>query len=287
MRIILATILTLFMTGVLLLTTRIWGLGQHFSEFNNPFFQGESPQVILKTDSVAKAFEVLQSRPQVVIWLDVRLAKGNIPFVLPIARDVEFLKSKEDEQKRTPNSPVLMGSKLSDYPWDQIKDFYSGVPTLQDFYKGFPEAHFILNIIDNVTDVHHVIVESIKDFHPDGRTFIQSEGLVLIQAVKDLKPEWVYGTSTPDLMRFLSFDSLFVLPATQFKGDVFVSPFVIMKRDAFNDDIIAEMRRRHKKVFLGPIKTAEELRKAKTYKADGLIIEDLKEFSKLTTEVAG
>ncbi|MBO9668465.1 MAG: hypothetical protein J7501_16830, partial [Bdellovibrio sp.] len=104
---------------------------------------------------------------------------------------------------------------------------------------------------------------------------IQSEANVVIQAVKDLKPEWIYGTGTPDLMRLMSFDSLWVLPATQFKGDVFVAPFKILNRPAFNDDVIAEMRRRKKRVFLGPIKTEEEFNRARAYNADGYITEDL------------
>ncbi len=284
MRIFLATLLTFFVTGILILTTRIWGLGQQFAEFNNPFFEGQTPQLILKADTVAKAFAAIQLKRDVVIWLDVRLSVGNVPFILPSARDIEFLKSKTDQQKLNPTQKVLLGGKLSDYPWDQIKDFYSGAPTLKDFYSSFPDTRFILNIIDNVSDVDTVIVDTIKALHPDKRTFIQSDGLVLIKAIKDLKPEWVYGTSVPDLMRFLSFDSMLVLPATQFKGDVFVAPFVIMKRKAFNDEIIAEMRRRHKRIYLGPIANAQQLQEANNIKAEGLITEDLQQLLELIAE---
>ncbi|MNL70746.1 hypothetical protein D3C87_1957960 [compost metagenome] len=50
-----------------------------------------------------------------------------------------------------------------------------------------------------------------------------------------------------------------------------------MKRPAFNDDIIEEMRRRNKRVFLGPIMNEEQFKMAERYKADGLITENLDE----------
>jgi hypothetical protein len=76
-------------------------------------------------------------------------------------------------------------------------------------------------------------------------------------------------------MRMMSFDSMWILPSTQFKGDVFISPFTLLKRPAFNDDIVAEMKRRHKKIFLGPISTKEQLDDAKRLGADAYITEDL------------
>jgi diaminopimelate decarboxylase len=51
----------------------------------------------------------------------------------------------------------------------------------------------------------------------------------------------------------------------------------ILNRPAFNSDVINEMRRRHKKIFLGPIKTREELQQAKEVKADGYITDSITE----------
>ena len=281
MRIILATIATLVVVGFIILTARIWGLGQSYPEYQSAYFQGPSPMLIVKVDTLQKAQTAIQENPNVIFWLDVRLSKKGTAFILPPERDVLFLQEKERLQKANPTTHIMEGGKLSDYSWEQINEFYKDTPALKEFYQQLPKSRFILNIVDNVTDAHTNIVDAIKDEHPDDRTLIQSEALVLIQAIKDLKPGWVYGTSYPDIMRLLSFDSLYILPAIQFKGDVFVAPFTIMKRPAVNDDVIVEMRRRHKKVILGPIMNREQFEKALAYKADGFITEDLHQLTEM------
>ncbi|MDG0814779.1 PI-PLC domain-containing protein [Bdellovibrio svalbardensis] len=275
MRIILATVITLVMTGFLILTTRIWGLGQTFPDFQSPLFAGETPIVIVKANTLAKIDEALKLKSDAVIWVDVRISKGNIPYILAPSRDAEFLNLKTEQQKANPTVPIMQGGKLSDYSWEQINEFYKDTPALKELYEKFPTTRFVLNVVDNVPDVHTTVVEAIKDFKPDNRTLIQSDALVVMSAIKDLKPVFVYGTSVPDLMRLLSFDSLFILPATQYKGDVFIAPFTILKRPAFNDDIITEMRRRHKRIYLGPIESQSQFDIAAKVKADGYITENL------------
>ena len=58
-------------------------------------------------------------------------------------------------------------------------------------------------------------------------------------------------------------------------GDVFVAPFKVFKKPALNDNIIEEVRRRKKRIFLGPIENAAQLAEAQRYNADGLITADL------------
>ena len=275
MRIILATLLSAIVIGFLILTARIWGLGRTFPEFQSPFFAGETPIIIVKADTLTKVDEALKLKPNAVIWADVRMSKGKVPFILPPSRDIEFLHMKEEQQKANPTTPIMQGGKLSDYSWEQINEYYKETPALKEFYDKFPNTRFILNIVDNVADVHTSVVDAIKDLKPDDRTLITSDALVIMEAIKELKPQWVYGTSVPDIMRLLSFDSLYILPSTQYKGDVFIAPFRIMNRPGFNADIIEEMRRRHKRIFLGPIQKIEQFKEAQDYKADGYITDNL------------
>lgn len=175
----------------------------------------------------------------------------------------------------------MIGGRLSEYPWEQINEFYKNTPALKEFYEQFPQNRFVLNIIDNVGEAHTTLVDTIKDLKPNDRTLIQSDVLVIMTSIKEIKPEWVYGTSTPDLMRLMTFDSMFVLPSTQFKGDVFIAPFTIMKRPAFNDDIITEMRRRNKRIFLGPIENEQQFAEASRIKVEGYITNNLPELLRL------
>ncbi|WP_246845217.1 hypothetical protein [Bdellovibrio sp. NC01] len=275
MRVLLTTIAALIVTGFLILTTRIWGLGQTFPEYKSPFYEGTSPMIIVKAETLPKIDEVLKLKPDAVIWVDVRMSREKTAFILSPTHDNEFLKQKEEQQKANPTAKIFIGGKLSEYPWEQINEHFKDTPALRELYEKYPNTRFVLNVVDNVSDVQTAVVSAIEDLKPDNRTLVQSEALVILSSIKELKPAWVYGTSTPDIMRFMSFDSLWILPATQFKGDVFVAPFKIMKRNAFNADIIEEMRRRHKPVFLGPIADSAQLKMAQDFKADGLITEDL------------
>lgn len=281
MRIFFITVASFIVLGVLILMARIWGLGQNYPLYEHAFFSGPTPLIIVKADTLDATKEALKLRPDAVIWLDVRFSREKVPFILPKNRDKEFLDMKRQEQEKNPTTPIMIGAKLSEYPWEQINEFYKTTPALKEYYEQFPQTRFVLNIVDNVADAHTTLVNAITDFKPNERTFIQSEALIIMTSIKDLKPEWVYGTSTPDLMRLMTFDSLYILPTTQFKGDVFVSPFTILKRPAFNADIIEEMRRRNKRIFLGPIQSEAQFAEASRYKADGYITENLPELLRL------
>ncbi len=281
MRIFFITLCSLLVVGILIFMARIWGLGQSYPRYEHAFFAGSQPLIIVKVDTLEKAQETINLKPDAVLWLDVRFSREKTPFILPAIRDREFLNFKQQEQEKNPSVPIMIGGRLSEYPWEQINEFFKVTPALKEFYVQFPTTRFVLNIVDNIGEAHTTLVEAIKDHKPNDRTFIQSDTLIIMTSIKELKPEWVYGTSTPDIMRLMTFDSMFVLPSTQFKGDVFVAPFTVMKRPAFNDNIIAEMRRRNKRLFLGPISTEAQLAEASRLKAEGYITENLPELLKL------
>ena len=284
MRIFFITVVSFLVLGVLLLMARIWGMGQTHPIYEHVFFSGPTPMIIVKADTLEKVRETLKAQPEAVIWADVRISRDGIPYILPPQRDREFLAMKAEQQKAHPETPIMTGSKLTEYPWEQINEFYKSTPALKEYYEQFPKTRFVLNVVDNVHDVHRFISAAIENLDPKPRTLIQSDALIVMSAVKDLQPEWVYGTSTPDIMRLLAFDSLFILPSTQFKGDVFIAPFTLQKRPAFNEDIILEMRRRNKRIFLGPITTAAQLADARRYNVEGLITENLPELLTLLNQ---
>lgn len=281
MRIILISVFSILVLGVLITMTRIWGLSQPHRLYEHAFFSGATPIIMAKVQTLEQAQEAVKLKSDVVLWLDVRLSQERIPFILEKSRDAAFLDMKKAEQEKHPETPIFIGGRLSDYPWEQINEFYKTTPALKEFYEQFPQTRFVVNMIDNVADAHMKVVEAIERLKPNERTLIQSDALILMTSVKDLKPEWVFGTSMPDLMRLLTLDSMYVLPATIFKGDVFIAPFTLKNRPAFNDEIIAEMQRRQKRIFLGPIQSEAQLQKAQSLNVTGYITDNLPELLRL------
>lgn len=281
MRIIIISILSLLALAVLITMARIWGLSQPHALYEHTYFSGPTPLVIVQVTTLEEAREALRLKSDAILWLDVRFSQERVPFILSPDRDAAFLKMKKEAQDQNPQTPIFIGARLSDYPWEEINEFYKTTPALKEFYEEFPQTRFVLNLVDNVADAHLKLVEAIEKHKPNQRTLIQSEALVLMTSIKELKPEWVYGTSTPDIMRLLTLDSMYVLPATIFKGDVFIAPFTIKNRAAFNDDIISEMQRRQKRIFLGPIQSEAQFHKAQSLNVTGLITDNLPELLRL------
>lgn len=275
MRLILTSLAAGFVVFLAILTTRIWGLGQQFNDFNHAFLNNQTPWVIVKAENLPQIQEALKLKNDTIIWLDTRISSDGMAFVLPFRRDREFLKQLTQKQKERPQERILKGGKLVDYTWSEISAFYPEAPILKEIYQKFPTQKFILNVIDNAMNVDLVVVDNLKDSRADERTFIQSDTLVVMTSIKKAKPEWVYGTAQADLMRFLTFNSMWILPSVQFQGDVFVAPFKILNRPAFNDDVILEAKRRHKKIILGPVQSEEEFRLAQRHQANGYITENL------------
>lgn len=277
MRLLVTTFVAAIFVFLIILTARIWGLGRTYTEFKHPFFDGATPYMVAVADTDQEIDKDIQLKKDVILWVDARVSADQILFLLPVSEDVRFLDAKKAEQDAHPDKPILKGWKLSAYTWNELHRFYPEAPTLRDEYLKHPGQRFIVNVVDNVVNIHKAVVDALKDTDADNRTLIQSDTLVVMTSIKDLKPEWVYGTSQADIMRFLSFDSMWILPTTQYSGDVFIAPFKVLDRPAFNDDVIAEMRRRHQKVYLGPITTRVQLDDAKRLNADGYITKNLSE----------
>lgn len=275
MRLILTTIFAAIAVFLVILTTRIWGQGQSYNSLEHVFLTGATPYVIVKAETLPSIEQAIALKSDAIIWLDARVSADNFIFLLNKSEDQRFLAMKKKEQEANPNSFILKGGKLSHYAWEEINAFYKETPVLKEVYLKFPTQRFIVNLVDNSMDVNAALVSALKDTNADERTLVQSSTLVVMTSTKELKPEWLYGTSQADLMRLMSFDSMWVLPSTQFKGDVFIAPFSLLKRPAFNDDIISEIQRRHKKIFLGPVTSEAEFQNASRLNADGFITDNL------------
>lgn len=275
MRIIIITVFTFLTLGVLVLMARIWGLSQTFPAYQHAFFAGAEPILIVKTETLTEAQEAVKARPDVVLWLDVRVSKDRVAFVLAPSNDNQFIQLKQEEQAKRPTEPLFTGGKIAEYDWQKIQEVFPLAPLLTDFYKELPTTRFIINVIDNTNEVHRTVVDELEKVKADNRTLVQSDTLVILTAIKELKPTWLYGTSLPDIMRLLTFDSLYILPTTQLMGDVFIAPLTHRKRPAINDHIVEEMRRRKKRIYLGPLNTEEDFALARKYKAEGYIADDL------------
>lgn len=233
-----------FTLAVVLLSTRLWGQGQQYLPYENRFFTAERPWVAVPWE---QAF-FLEKKPDLILWANVYQASEDLLLVAPSAevRDVS-------QRREIVSSPAR--------------------PALADLLARFPKSRFILNIIENKENIHERVVKLIEKDAASERYLIQSDYNVVINSIKKLLPRLVYGSTPADLMRFKSFQGMWILPATPFKGDVFITPLVYRGRDTINQEIKEELARRQKPVILGPLKSEDDVKQALSLGADGIYVE--------------
>ena len=236
---------TLLIFFIIFMTIRMWGENQTYKPFDAAFFKGPSPTVIVGWE---QSF-LLEKNPGIVLWADVYRAQDENLLVKPWA---DRNQAKKDlDQKATPTRPLL-----------------------KDLLLKFPTTRFVINCNDNVDNIHRHLIQVIEEAKATERVMIQSDYNTILISAKQLSPLIVFGSTVADLTRLKMFESMFLLPAAPFQGDVFFSPLQYRDRNAVSREIVLEMKKRFKKVFLGPLKNQEELTKAQEFEPDGFFVED-------------
>lgn len=250
-----------FVIFTIILSAYFWGLSIPYKEFESPFTQKRPFKgFVYKNIDIAK--EQIKENSDLIIWADIHLTRDKFFIVI----------DKNDANKNLP----LSKNKILNYKLEELRQYLPNLIELPLLLKQFPTQRFILNIIDNVQDIHTDILKVIEPLNIDSRVLIQSDTSVIISSIKELKPMWLYGCSQPDIMRFLSFDSIFILPATPFKGDVYITPVHLLNRFILKQSVFNEIKRRKKLVLIGPIQDKNEYLDAQKFSAiDGYIFDDM------------
>lgn len=238
---IIGSFLALFM---ILASARFWGQGQTYLPYENRFYTGAKPWVVVPWE---QSF-FLEKKPDLILWANVYQAGEDQILVAPSAetRDVS-------QQRDVVSSPAR--------------------PPLADLIAKFPQSRFILNILDNKENIHQRIFKVLEKEANSERFLIQSDYNVVLTSIKSLLPRLVYGSTQADLMRFKSFQGMWILPATPFKGDAFITPLHYKERETINQEIKEELERRHKPLILGPLHNEDDVKQALSLGSEGLYVE--------------
>jgi hypothetical protein len=266
MRLILISVGAVLVTLLVLVMTRFWGLSQPYQAFEHPFLTAGRPWQAVKITAIKDGKTLLANNKDVIFWLDLAKTRDGFFMVVDLNRKIQLTSELLKENFR--------GQKTFLYDLKFLRIYFDKEPLLAEFLEAFPKQRFILNILDNAPDVHTKVAEIILKYKAENRVLLQSDIELVLKSLKEKHPLWLFGTTRSDTMRLLSFDSVGVLPASPFYGDVFVSPLKVLNRPAFNEDILVEMRRRKKAIMLGPLQTEAEIVDARSLNPDGYIYEN-------------
>jgi hypothetical protein len=246
MKLLSLTLGTLLIAFILFMTVRMWGEGQTYKPYDAPFFRGNTPYVIVGWEQNF----LIEKKPDLILWVDVYRSKISENLLVKPWTDRKKA-VKDLEQIPTPARPLL-----------------------KDLLLKFPTSRFVINCNENVQDIHKQLVQTIEEARATERVMLQSEYNTILISAKELNPLLVFGSTIADITRLKTFDSMWLLPAAPFKTDVLFTPLSFRHRDMINRDIAQEMKKRFKKVIIGPLATKEEVEKAREFEPDGFFVED-------------
>lgn len=270
-RVISTLIGTLLLLFFVLFLTRTWGLSQVDAPYEHPFFQNlnsNQPQVYYDYWSSPKVHTFL--------YLDVHTTEDGQFILIQNSEFSHFIKIKKDEQKSSATQFVFKGNKVNNYSLKELEEKRLKFELLENvIIQQFSNkaSRTLINLKDNATNIDLHFVKIIEKFPNYENQFLLSSPVgIVLTSIKNLKPRWALGSSQDDWMRLLTFDSLFILPAAPFKRDALVAPIQYMKRSIINESLVVEMRRRNKKIFIGPLENRIDLERAQSFHPDGLIL---------------
>ncbi len=230
--------------------TKIWSNGVVYTPYQTSYYQASSEGLIIVP---WEQNYLLEKKADLILWADVyKTQKGEL-LVRPW---VDY-----GQKKETP-------------PSESSQNASDSRPLLKSLLEQFPNARWVINCDDNVQDIQLLLSKVIEETQSQNRIILQSNYNPIMESLKETQPLLLYGSSIADLTRLKTFDSMGLLEAAPFKGDVIVTPLTYLKRATLNAEIVREMKRRFKKVILGPLKTLDEIQKAKDLGADGLFVAD-------------
>lgn len=254
MRIIQATLAALFVSAIVFFTVKFWGLSQPYADYKHPFYES-SEILIFKKPQFAQVNQVLRSSDE-NIYLDVANTKDQKVVIVAtkLDRSIDHTKDIRNKLYSEVEKDVLL---LSNYKEQLLK------------------RKVIFNIVENAIAGHLIFTDEIKSLGLDKTQnfLITTPYEVLAKSIKELQPTFLYGTSAPEILKIKAMESLGLVEAATMRADVLMYPLTYYKQTFYTETLLAELKRRFKRIIVGPI-SAGEIEEAKKINPLGIIIQD-------------
>lgn len=271
MRLILISIGTLVCVVLVLITIRFWGLSLPTYKFEHDFynFNESSPQEIRVFHSVKTANELLANHSNTIFWIETYMSSDSV-FVIDSRSNLNNLIF--DLKKNSISNIKFKGRYLQNYSFEELRSLDLELLKLEDVLSLYSKNKFIISIKNNAERIHTQFISLIEKLKIEKQILIHSDYDIVIKSIKEERPLYTFGTTLSEIMRLKTFSTVFLTPAISIKGDALISKLTYKNRILVTENLIKEIRRRQKYVFLGPLNTKEEISDAKKLHPDGLII---------------
>lgn len=243
------TFFALLISFVCFLTIKYWGQSLAYTEYKHPMLEQEEKPILFSKPSFEHLDQALAGTEN--LYLDISVTFDQ-KLVIP--------RRKWQSTER----PV----RLLDY--EEVKN---DVILLADVSEQLKSRKLIFNLIENAHAVHEVFMHNLKQMGLEkGDNFIVTSPYEApMKALKEIAPALVYATTQPEILKIVAMQSMYLIEAVSFRADVILQPLKIRQHDFFNEELLAEMKRRKKKILVGPIEP-DQIQSALQLEPLGIII---------------
>lgn len=201
--------------------------------------------------------------PNIILWADVRPAGDGS---LVVFRDAELASTTDGNGwiGYTDPKPLTALNAAAKFKDESGQNPYlnagAKIPTLRELLERYPKHRFVLDFHDYREGYDAKIIEAIDAAKAGDRILVQSAEDGVLKALREKKPEWLFGTSQARAVQLKMLSSIGLEPMAPLKGDVFVTDLKINHNEMLNNTMIAELKRRRMPIFAGPADTGDAAR---------------------------
>ncbi len=260
----------ILVTAMAWATLWFWGQGLTYKPYDHPLLSWTrddgQPLLAISTDKFEEASAFLEKNPDALVMLNLKVSQDGQLFTAP-KNALDFLYQFSDA-----NTSEYKGNKNFYYDFSFLKNRAPDLIPIETWIALKPRF-WIFNIVDNAIDVDKHVTQWIEKNDFSKKVVITSEADIVITSLKNQKPLWIYGTSLSDLTKLMTMASVHLEGLVNFKRDYFITPVTLKNREVLNSKLTLEMKRRFKKVAIGPVRTDQDREKALMLKPDVLILD--------------
>ena len=254
MRVIVAIIISLFVTTLVFFTIKFWGLSLPYSDYKHPFYD-TTEIVVFKKPTFANVEKAITTTTD-NLYLDVANTRDQKLVIIPTNNDqsMDHTKDIRNKQYAEVEKDVLLLAKYKDF---------------------LQKRKLILNINENAIGGHLIFTDHVKSlgFEKGDSILITTPYETLSKTIKEILPTFLYGTTQPEILKLKAMESLNLIEAATMRADILIYPLTYYKQPFYTEKLQAELKRRFKRTIVGPI-SPSEVEEAKKLNPFGIIIQD-------------
>lgn len=273
---------------MILIIVRFWGLSMPTYKFEHEFYsktKASTSNDHLSNIEKAKVFhsfeetdKSLTQTPDLIVWISTYMTNDGFfivdsdnqlnELVFTLKQKTQDTHEKENLKKAMPK---FKGRHLHEYSLDEMKTLKPDLIKIEDVFTKYSQQRFIINIKSNAPEIDKKFIQLIQEFKLEKKIMIYSDYDIVLKTIKETLPMLNFATSISEVTRIKIFSTIHLTPAISIKGDAFVSQLKFKNRSLVNQEIIQEMKRRQKYIFLGPLSDAKDIETATAYQPTGVI----------------